>query len=322
MEVIIMTKNIKVVSVDVGFGFVKATNWKRKQVSFPSVFQKSVAEMNGFGSNKNYKIKINDENYYIGEKAIEEEATREMSSQDSFDQERYFVLLATAISQLANNDDEIELRIGLPIRDFFGSSEKVQELGKFLKNKKIKTELNGVTKKIKIDSVKILPQGYGAFVYLSSVNQIQKNEKIGIIDVGYRTVDYILLKEGNVISSKTGSLEESGMHYIYSDIADQFEQKNHKKMKAEDVEEYITKDKKISNINIEKTLTNQAKNIASQINSKWSNVTMLDQIFVVGGGSKQLAKEIKDNLAQHNDQIREVDSKRTQYINALGYQAV
>ena len=80
-----------------------------------------------------------------------------------------------------------------------------------LKGKSFSFEINGITRKVFIHNVAILPEGYVSYYAIDN----PKNDDILIIDIGSRTVNYASFVEGKIEKSFTNKI---GTYDFYSKV--------------------------------------------------------------------------------------------------------
>lgn len=198
---------------------------------------------------------------------------REFSKVDK----NYMPILLYAISK-ATTDTNINLCLLLPVNQLPKKERMIQEL----KGKSFSFEINGITRKIFIHNVAILPEGYVSFYSLDNVD----DKDILIIDIGSRTVNYASFIEGKIEKSFTNKI---GTYDFYSKIKE-LENSKGEDYLEEDIERLINRGRiTVSHdmyLDFLKEILNYTK---GQINIKSYTV------YFTGGGSKLLEDYIKSN---------------------------
>lgn len=324
------------IGVDFGFGFTKAMSEDGNIISFPSVVgarknESAITSMIGTPDDYFVKIKNGDiKSYYVGDAAITNKKDRDWNADKTMAAEVLRVLCSTAMSILAPEESEIDLVVGLPI-----SLYKTQKdlLRSNLVNSKLEVAVNGGEYKIfHIKSVKVAVQGIGA--YLSMILDSDGNAKTGedvnrscaVIDIGYRTIDYLTLEKGrkglNLIESASGTLEEQGMIGVYDSIA-KFVAASGKTTSRLEIEKAVLWNKNIleiagKKIDLGDALKNAYKETADEIKSK-INMQLKDMaetlpvIYLTGGGAEDLFEYLKP----YYKQLELQDKPR--FANVIGY---
>lgn len=134
--------------------------------------------------------------------------------------ERFYILTLFAIAyelevakvDFNNRIIDIQLAVGLPPAHFGALSEKFEK--NFLRNTIEIFEFHGKTYKICINKVMVFPQTYAATIPIR--NEIINYPKAFIIDIGGFTLDYLIMRYGEM-DSQFGSLE-NGVFFLYNPI--------------------------------------------------------------------------------------------------------
>lgn len=217
------------ISIDVGYSAVKAMADNGIKIMFPSFVAPAkqspinwMADVNGF-ANKKYTVTINNnEDYLVGEAAAE--SLCGMSTMSRVKDHEIHDLLLQVASYLCipgSLEPKIHLAVGLPM-GYFESQTKVlkERLEKLFATISVE---KGIPKKIKFEKVTVIPQGMGVMFSESKILPVKG--RVGIIDIGSYTVDYMLLemKEGKpiIVHDGCGSLE-AGTYLVQKDLADAF----------------------------------------------------------------------------------------------------
>lgn len=343
-------------SVDLGFGYVKAVceykegnEIKRKRIAFPSVVKKKESTSNlgaFFNNNDEYVVDVSDADgnkgtYYVGNKAVTNRGVRKWTEKGEFDNSDLVILLGTATTAVVpTNATSIELLLGLPM-SYYG--EHVTSLQSVVSKVNHLFRIENVERKIEFASVNIFPQGIGAYYDLifdwkgDVSNEKLLTTNIGLILIGYRTVEYLLIKQGvdgaDFIEDLGGSLEKHGMNQFLETVCQKLSSKTGLEFSKEAVERAIIVNKgmlttqngplDISDL-AEEAKVDYVAGIVSQIKPKWGNeVNMLSNVFLGGGPSHYLLDQFKTsfpNLVVHGE---EKDSFKREnsymYSNANGY---
>lgn len=326
------------ISVDIGFGFIKGVNEKGEKVCFPSVVgRKTLNMLSGLvGVQDDYIVAIEGSKsdtttYYVGDVAITNKFERNWNNDKSFDLNLLKVFCGTCISLLGGDEKDVDLSVGLPI-SFFNSHR--QDLKDMLQGMKIKIKVNdGEFKTFTIKSVYVFIQGAGAYYATifntdgDVVNYDLANSSCAIIDIGYRTVDYLVMEKGkkgiNVLDNLTGSLEDEGMNVAMQEIAQALF------MECGGVVDLVEVEKALlwsngkmeygpSIIDLrkhqEEAYSHLAEKIKNKINIQWNKTAVsIPVIYLTGGGASELYKY----MHKHFKQLKVQDNG--QYANAIGY---
>lgn len=320
------------VSVDVGFGFVKVISEKGEDEVFPSVLAKrSDSALKGIigGASDDYSVlywedgengsRVNERKVYVGEAAMTNGGERKWDDKGKFNIEDLKIFISTAVGLVNPDNDGIDLCVGLPMSYYVEVKDTLREAVKGLR---ANVSIAGIkpVRQVKINSMFIFPQGAGA--YYAAIYGIDGEIKdydlagasVGIIDIGYRTVDYLVMGKGRkgitMIDGLYGSLEDEGMNVAFQDIQKSLLDDGVIKEEVGiiDIEkallwfggnlEYKTGDTNITKYE-EKAYVERADQIASKIKLKWgSEGNRLRKVFITGGGGEALYQILKDKFEQ------------------------
>lgn len=328
------------IGLDLGYGYIKGVNERGKRILFPALvggaYDRALAGMFGNENGErinNMHLLITEpsgkkEEYFVGELARRE--SRNISY--AFDEDKinhpYTKALIAASCMLLFPEDSLPVHIvtGLPFEQYIHKKDEFKEL---LKNYKAIVCFQGDSKVkiIKFDKVTIFPQAAGA-VYFAIMDELKrhlsKGGYIGLIDVGFKTTDYIVFMiEGNklVIREDLSGTINIGMSALNIAADKLFTQRTGSKL---DIPELINlvKDEKIffrgkelhflKELNLIKSEI--ARVIKDRIKSVWGNkLDFFNTIFLAGGGAKDLEVFISD-IHQNS-----VLTKNYQFANAEGF---
>lgn len=320
------------ISFDFGFGFIKAENEYGDKVSFPSVMVKrSENSLRGIvgGSGDDYSViywevdakneKFNEKKCYVGDAAMTNGGTRKWEDKSEFNIEEMKTFISTAVALLNTKNEPIDLCVGLPMSYY---SQKKEELEEVLQSINAKVSIAGIARigEIKFNSVFVFPQGAGA--YYGAIFDINGEVKdynlatssVGVIDIGYRTVDFLVMGKGrkgiSIIDSLSGSLEEDGMNKAFQNMqktVSELPEIQHE-ISLLDIEKSILwfggkLDYRRTTVDItkyeEESYREHAENIAAKIKIKWgAEGDLLTTILVTGGGGQALFPTLKTKFEQ------------------------
>lgn len=332
------------VAIDVGFGFIKAVNENGKTECFPSVIAKrGESSISSFvGKSDPYSIiywevgengKKNEKRLYVGDAALTNGGVRKWKDKDQkLDTEDIKVFISVALAVLSEKNEPFDICVGLPISYF---NSKKEELENILSSIDARISISGklFVHEIKINSVYIYPQGIGAYYSaLFDLNGKPKDIKlvtksVGVIDIGYRTVDYIVMgrgKSGIVFKDHlSGSLEEDGMNKAIKQVADSISTEVNREIGTNEVEkailwfdnelEYRGQKYNLSKY-VDAAYKDLSESISSKLKLKWGlEGDMLEQVIITGGGGGSLFPYLKENF-EHA-----ILQDKAEFANAAGY---
>lgn len=306
-----MTKNI---GIDLGFGFVKATNGE-KDFIFPSVVGAGQdltyrSELTTYVDPiENLSVSIEGKKYFVGDLAIRQSEILSRSLGENHAQEKNTkILLLTALALFVQGDsEEFNVVTGLPPSYYLAFKDELAEMVKGNHSIIINTDGTDRKKTIVVDKVKIIPQPLGTlFQKLFNQNGVLEDKdmarsRIGIIDVGFRTTDFAVADKLEYIDKMSYSTA-TGMSNAYGLVSEHL--RNQFRIYKENFElDEIIQEAKIKIAGKVHDLTQVKKEafeqvaakILTEMNSIWDR-RELDLIFVSGGGGKALADYLLPEL--------------------------
>lgn len=338
------------IAVDIGFGFVKVLNENGVKQSFPSVLAKrSDSALKGIigGASDDYSVqyweegengsKVNERKVYVGEAAMTNGGERKWDDKGKFNIEDLKVFITTAIGLVNPDNEEIELCVGLPMGYYVEVRETLRDA---LGGLRAYVSIAGQkpVRQVKISSMFIFPQGAGA--YYAAIYEINGEIKdyelagasVGVVDIGYRTVDYLVMGKGRkgitMIEGMYGSLEEDGMNVAFQDIQKALLDEGVVKEEVGIIEiekallwfggnlEYKTGDINITEYEA-RAYEERAEQIASKIKLKWgAEGNHLRKIFITGGGGEALYQMLSGKFEQAVLQVNPSHANCEGYLGA------
>ena len=309
-----MTENM--IGIDIGFGFTKATDGQDfliyKSIYGEAVdFQYKENLLDTSNEDHHLQVEINGVSYFVGELAERQSSSRSFTlDQTQFVSSSSKVLALAALSKLVKNTDQpVKLVVGLPIGHY---RQYKSELAKMLLDTHSFKVVDAMGEKhdlsITVSDVRVLPQPIGTVMdRLLSRDGVAQNkrfatDKIGIIDVGFRTTDYTISDKGRY--SERGSLTtRNGISRAFSKIGNKL-----KEACGIDIEIYrLFEAVDTGSIKVRgkaydlSTITDQsfkqlAAYIATDANQVWSDDWDIDAIMITGGGGAVLAPYLKEQV--------------------------
>ena len=304
-----------VVGVDIGFGFTKATDGK-EFVLFKSVLGEATDIRFRLPIVKSeagpcMHVEMEGRAYFVGDFAEQHSDTREFT----LDQEKLLtefskVLTMTAISNLSDSYANVNVVTGLPIGFY---KEYNQRLMKMLKGIHEITFHNSdgtsESKRVNINNLKILPQPLGSFLnllmneYGKFTNRELAKQKIGIIDIGFRTTDCCIF-QGLEFVQRGSSTSDTGISESFSVIAKKLREESNVDIELYRLYKAIEtglikirgKEYNISKLR-DKVFEHSASIIANDIARLWADDWDIDLIIISGGGAMELTKYLQPLIA-------------------------
>ncbi|MTI62240.1 MAG: ParM/StbA family protein [Firmicutes bacterium] len=296
------------IGIDIGFGFVKATNGQ-KQVIFPSVV--------GEGRNIRYHTGINDSNimdnltlqlkgndYFVGNLANRQSdiviSTLSQNRVNSIENE---ILFCTALG-LLDPLGGVNIVTGLPVNEY--SDRLKVKLLESLKGYH-QFALNGSSYSLKVNNCKVIPQPFGTiFDQLLDdqgkiLNPDYANITLGIIDIGFRTSDFAVADNLEYVDRMSSS-SNTALSSAYKLIAREINAEYGITKPLYQLDQIIRKESITINgreINlsplIEKAFRLTAQNIISEVSTLW-NIWEIETVLITGGGGITLYDYLLDQI--------------------------
>ena len=168
--------------------------------------------------------------------------------EDKTADERYFILTLFAIAKelsyrekneglLSQNLQEIELLVGLPPAHYGRQRKKFREYF-YRKGEVVEFCYKGIPYRIVFNEVKVYIQAYAAYCLLAVKQQLSVVPKVLLIDIGGFTVDYMVLRFGQIEMQHVDSLE-NGIIRLYNTIKAAIRQKYSILLDEEDIDNII-----------------------------------------------------------------------------------
>lgn len=178
---------MEAVSVDVGFGYVKAIypTFHRK-IAFPAAIAPvHDALLAAFGQRSNV-VRINQQPYLVGHAALDAGAQTSWDEKSGVRRD-YPLLVAAALHMLQVPAGSIRLYVGLPLSHYTPYREALKTR---LKNVSVYVE----NRLYQFADVLVLPQAVGAYAATMEDEPELRHRPVGVVDVGYRTTDYLIVR--------------------------------------------------------------------------------------------------------------------------------
>ncbi len=330
---------MQILGIDVGFGFTKATNGKDTFI-FKSIFGEDAdiqfwADFGDDTPTDHIHVTIDGKSYFIGDLAEQQSSVLHFT----LDQEKlitnYVKILSLAVAGMFLDKGEainvpINLVSGLPIGFFKQNHERFNELLTGHHSVTFHSQ-NGqeTTKELHINKVRMLPQPLGSVLNLlmddngKIVNKTLANQKIGVVDIGFRTTDFTILDRLRYIDRGSRTME-SGIAKGFSVIANKLREKCgvsvelYRLYNAAETGSIKMRGNRVNFVKIRDEVYSQlAASIANDIDRLWAPDWDIDAIILTGGGCRDLAQYLRPQITGN---IIPVEANRDPRLNnVLGY---
>ena len=289
-------------SIDVGFGNVKAYDGE-DVCAFPSVYKEMVGSYVPSTDPDDQVLELDGVKYHVGKTALKMAGIAPFDKEDML---RHKIFMLTAICAINGAEDFSDsVALGLPIGDYNHMKDKLEKLkGKY------DVSYNGTKCHIDIKKISVYAQSESVFRLIAKEDKAIKDQIVGIIDIGQKTVDFAYFDEGAFIRERSGSIEQ-GVINAYQAIAMAVEDKLGFEIADYKAKKYIKKVPEDS----EKAFSAMANTIKDRLFRRHWNFKEMDAVYIVGGGTSYIAPYFKDAPYKPMEELRAV------FANAYGYYA-
>lgn len=197
-------------------------------------------------------------------------------------------LLLTMAAMLG--EGELNIITGIAIADY-RERHKIKQMLQGYRNK---IKINDVWKDIYIKNIDVFPQGAGALFsqVLNLEGKLYRSLEglLGVIDIGFRDVNFCILENGKYRDDMSGSIP-MGIYNAKLAILKSINRKYKMDLSLEELDlfpEPIETDE----------YAKLAKIISNRISAYWKNPQLIRTIFLAGGGTLLLDDYLKDEYPQ------------------------
>jgi len=331
---------MQVLGIDIGFGFTKASNGKDTFI-FKSIFGEDAdiqfwADFGKDTPTDHIHVTIDGKTYFIGDLAEQQSSVLHFT----LDQEKLItdfvkILSLTVAGMFVDHQGgpinvPINLVSGLPIGFFKQHHERFHEL--LTGHHRVTYHSHDgqeTTKELYINKVRMLPQPLGSVLNLlmddsgKITNKTLANQKIGVVDIGFRTTDFTILDRLRYIDRGSRTME-TGISKGFSVIANKLREKcgvNVELYRLYDAAETGSIKMRGHGFNFVKirdqVYSQLATSIANDIDRLWADDWDIDAIILTGGGCRDLAQYLQPKITGNIIPVDfDVDPRLN---NVLGY---
>lgn len=306
------------IGIDVGFGNVKGRS-DTKRLDFISTIGQftPVKFSSGMEATSDptasIAIEYNGKRWFVGPSALKQSTPQNTIEQSRTVTEEGQVLLLAAMGLLAEKETHINLVVGLPVMHYADLKEQYvrQASGTHIFSYLTMTGDVRDRKAITVDNLKVLPQPFGTLFDMilddngSVIDKKLAASKVGIVDIGYNTVDLLRSDALEYINKRSTSFSGLGMFSAYQVLSELLFKEFKKEIRPEEMNPIVQK----GILNLcgrsypieaykQKAFEITANNIISRMTSYWPDSWDLDVIIFSGGGSHSLGKYLLPNFSQ------------------------
>ena len=248
--------------------------------------------------------------------------------EDKIADERYFILTLFAIAKelsyrekneglLSQNLQEIELLVGLPPAHYGKQRKKFREY--FYRNGEvIEFAYKGIPYRIVFKEVKVYIQAYAAYCLLAVKKQLSVVPKVLLIDIGGFTVDYMVLRFGQLEMEYVDSLE-NGIIRLYNTIKAAIRQKYSILLDEEDIDNIILERGGVYKTELKERVREIAIGYVTELLGRFRELGIdfnTTQTIFLGGGSILMAEFIQIVWKRYGGEYSVINDTKA---NAKGY---
>lgn len=248
--------------------------------------------------------------------------------EDKTEDDRYFILTLFAVAKelekmqdqeslIANGLIEIELLVGLPPAHYGKYRRMFREY--FLREGSvIDFTYKNTSYKVAFSDVRVYIQAYAAFCLVAAQRQLFGYPKVLVIDIGGFTVDYMVLRFGQLERSYVDSLEE-GVIKLYRNVRAGIRQRYGILLEETDIDNIIRGEK----VRFEEELMDRVREIAAKYVTELLGTFRelgidfkTTQTVFVGGGAILLAEFVQEAWKRYRSEYFVINDPKA---NAKGY---
>lgn len=290
-----------ILSIDLGYGYTKGVGPDNLHFSFPSVI--GTAEDIRFATDlihggEERVVKYKDWRFFYGEQAVLQSRVQStIFDRSRVHDDTYKMLFVAALVELTKcrpNAKRLKVVTGLPV-DFFGDRPEV--IKSFEGAYRVTADR---AIQINVDSVFVAPQPFGSLFreLLNEAGKIANHDiergRVGIIDVGTFTTDFVVADELRYIQRLSGSARigwSKVINQVQQALGDMYalELMPHEVDRAVQAQEVRVRGEPLSlEALIRPAVTDIQTAIIARARDLWGAATNLDMILVSGGGGPHL----------------------------------
>ena len=330
-----ITMNTIIAGMDIGFGQVKVClksgDLGPQTLCFPRIFAE--AKTSDWGLNNHTIYGIEGDRFFVGSDALSyQNRFIRHDYRDYVKDKTYWLCVCKALFDLGifNGSDSVRIkRLILGLAPGHYSKENIKHMRlKALQG--VEFAINNRMYRFSAESVKILPQGSGAFfsetlTVNGMIKEIDGYKKLyGILDIGYRTTDFLIFENGQFIGEKEELSEDTGMRTVLERLQSYLKNK----YEREELEflEPLLKGKRFrfrgDEIELRNVIAQMAsehirKRIEPEVLKRWEGrLNRMHKIILCGGGA-YFFSDINGFLENHRNQLLIPDEP--EMANAVGF---
>jgi plasmid segregation protein ParM len=301
---------MQIIGIDVGFGFTKATDGQ-ESVVFKSIYGDATEiqfwmDFQERSLTEYFHVTLDGKSYFIGDLAEQQsDAVAFTLDQERMiaDFARLFALTVTGLFLKNEQAQETPVSIvtGLPVGFYKQYHDRFRDA---LKGRHTiiyhSPDGDRITRKIRIERVQLLPQPMGSLLNLLMddsgrlVDTELAQQKIGVVDIGFRTTDYTVIDRLRYIERSSRTMD-TGISKAYAVIANKLRENSgvnvelYRLYRAVQNGTIKMRGQGFNFAKIRDQIYMQlASTVAGDLDRIWSGDWDIDTILLSGGGCKEL----------------------------------
>lgn len=299
-----------IIGIDIGFGYTKATDGT-KDIVFKSILGEAAEiqfqdELFPRKKQEMLHIRIEGKDFFAGDLAERQSNVRLFTlDQSQFIAQFARILALVALGNLVNNYDIVNLVTGLPV-GYYKQYKEILANSLLGEHKFSFVKSNGETieKIFTVNKIRIIPQPYGSLLNLflddegKAKNSDLLKQKIGIIDIGFRTTDYVV-SDRMQYSERGSKTTDNGIAKAFSVVANKLREKSSVNIELFKLYDALVKGsikirgKEYDLTSIKEQVYQQLSNqIVADAERFWVDDWDIDFVIISGGGGVLLEKYI------------------------------
>lgn len=311
------------VSVDLGYGWVKAIREDGRRLAFPAVLAPAPRSLGfaeaGSSNGERYRLAVGSEQVLVGEAAVVAGGSRGLADVASHRPGLRTLLLAALGLLCGDVSGPLDALLGLPVAAYARADERSELLALF---GGLGETVND--RPLRIGRVDLYPQGAGAFFAAAQRDSGLRSGVTGVVDVGHWTTDYMILSTERGVQVREGAWGSipAGMADVIRALCRALEGRLRRspeplrvEMAVRDGRPYRHQGQAIPLHDLLEPATRElARRIEAALQDAWRReLPALDRVVLAGGGASAVAPALGTLHA------RIVSAPEGQWANAEGY---
>jgi plasmid segregation protein ParM len=302
------------VGIDLGYGFLKATNGIR-DVVFPSVVGLGAdlayrSELSLYTQEEdNLVLEVEGARYFVGSLAARQSeiAARSLAEDRPGDWSAR-VLFLTALSLVTDGPaGHANVVTGLPPGHYRQYREALADVMLGEHRMVLHVGPTPLQKSVTVDNVRVVPQPFGTVfdLFLDRFGTVQQPElagaRVGVIDIGFRTTDLVVADRLDYVE-RLSTTTTTGLGTAYALIADALRREFGSTRESYELDAIVLSGRlrsggRVHDISAlrDDAFRQVARRIVTEVGSVWPKDD-LDVIYVTGGGGQALAGLLLEEL--------------------------